>query len=174
MLTINGSRSGPGLASDLVMIFQNEFTTPSVSIASFAPESSATEARSPDAAGTAQDDGFGFLDILDAVNPLQHIPIVSTVYREVTGDEISNPARIAGGFLFGGVLGLVSSVANAIIDETTGKDIGDHLMALAGEPSAEPSAGSAGDLRFERARHAYEQLGNPETDSRLDYVVEAP
>jgi len=171
MLRNKGLWSGPGLAFDPVMIFQNEFTTPSVSVSSFTDESRATGARMPDA---AMDDGFGFLDVLDAVNPLQHIPIVSTVYREVTGDQISNPARIAGGFLFGGVLGLVSSIANAIIDETTGKDIGDHLMALAGESPAEVPGRTAGDLHFERARHAYEQLGSPETESRLDYVVEAP
>lgn len=156
------------------MIFQNEFTTPSASVSSFTDESRATGARMPDAADSAKDDGFGFLDVLDAVNPLQHIPIVSTVYREVTGDGISNPARIAGGFLFGGVLGLVSSIANAIIDETTGKDIGDHLMALADESPGEVPGRSAGDLRFERARHAYEQLDSPETASRLDYVIEAP
>ncbi|MDF1734470.1 MAG: hypothetical protein P1U37_04235 [Minwuia sp.] len=160
------------------MIFQNEFTTPSASIAAFAPERPervGADAGSSESARAADEDGFGFLDILDAVNPLQHIPIVSTLYREATGDEIGNPARIAGGFLFGGVLGLVSSVANAIIDETTGKDLGGHLMGLAGgdDPAGERN-GSASDLRFQRASDAYQQLGGADRESGLDYVVEAP
>ncbi|MGB6086494.1 MAG: hypothetical protein WBF74_07845, partial [Parvibaculum sp.] len=31
---------------------------------------------------------FGFSDFLDVINPLQHIPIVSSIYRELTGDEL--------------------------------------------------------------------------------------
>ena len=33
-------------------------------------------------------DGFTFFDFLDVINPLQHIPVVSTLYRSLTGDEI--------------------------------------------------------------------------------------
>ncbi len=33
-------------------------------------------------------DGFSFGDIVDIINPLQHIPVVSTIYREMTGDDI--------------------------------------------------------------------------------------
>jgi len=134
------------------------------------------ETRAPDtqAQASQDEDGFGFLDLLDAVNPLQHIPIVSSIYREVTGDEIGNPARIAGGFLFGGVIGLVSSIANAVIDETTGKDIGDHLMALVGDADDGTANRTADDLRFARARNAYEQLGSQPSDPMMDYTVEAP
>ncbi|MBT5049270.1 MAG: hypothetical protein HOM58_12290 [Rhodospirillaceae bacterium] len=32
--------------------------------------------------------GFSFGDFLDIINPLQHIPVVSTIYRMVTEDEI--------------------------------------------------------------------------------------
>jgi hypothetical protein len=42
------------------------------------------------------EDGFGFDDFLDIINPLQHLPPISLVYRELTGDEISAmapPAR---------------------------------------------------------------------------------
>ena len=31
-------------------------------------------------------DGFSFLDVLDIINPLQHLPVISTLYRQVTGD----------------------------------------------------------------------------------------
>ncbi|MBT5663730.1 MAG: hypothetical protein HOJ06_00205, partial [Rhodospirillaceae bacterium] len=42
------------------------------------------------------EDGLTFGDVLDIINPLQHIPVVSTLYRELTGDEISPGARMAG------------------------------------------------------------------------------
>lgn len=72
--------------------------------------------------------GFSFADLIDVINPLQHIPVVSSLYRRITGDEMGNSARIAGGALFGGVIGLATSVADAIVDKATGSDIGDHVM----------------------------------------------
>jgi len=53
------------------------------------------------AEGFGEGEGF-FSTLLDVINPLQHIPLVSTLYREITGDEISPSARILGGGLFGG------------------------------------------------------------------------
>jgi len=75
-------------------------------------------------------DGFTFDDFIDIINPLQHIPIVSTLYRQMTGDQIDPGSRVGGGTLFGGPIGLVSSVINVIVDETTGKDVGEHVLAL--------------------------------------------
>lgn len=77
-------------------------------------------------------DGFSFWDFLDIVNPLQHIPIVSTIYRAVTGDTIDPGARIAGGTLFGGPIGLAVSLAGAMVEEDTGKDMGQHALAMLG------------------------------------------
>lgn len=51
------------------------------------------------------DDGPSFRDVLDLVNPLQHIPVLGTLYRRVTGDTLAPVIRIAGGALFGGPLG---------------------------------------------------------------------
>ncbi len=79
------------------------------------------------------DDGLTFGDILDVVNPLQHIPIVSTLYREWTGDEIDPVPRIAGGALFGGVAGAIASLVNVVVDEITGSDIGEHVYEVAGD-----------------------------------------
>ena len=36
-----------------------------------------------------QEGGISFSDVLDIVNPLQHIPVVSTVYRMITSGQIS-------------------------------------------------------------------------------------
>lgn len=74
-------------------------------------------------------DSFEFADLLDVVNPLQHIPGVSSVYREITGDSIDAPARVAGGALFGGPVGFVASVFETIVAEASGDDIGGHMMA---------------------------------------------
>jgi hypothetical protein len=75
-------------------------------------------------------DGFTFLDFLDVVNPLQHVPVVATIYRSITGDEIDPGSRIAGSSLFGGPIGTVVALANVAIEQKTGQDIGSHMMAL--------------------------------------------
>jgi hypothetical protein len=61
---------------------------------------------------------------------LQHIPVISTFYRELTGDEISAPMRTLGGFLFTGPIGFVNGVVNGIVAEASGRDIGQNLFAL--------------------------------------------
>ncbi len=86
------------------------------------------------------EDGFTFGDFVDLINPLQHLPVVSTIYRALTGDEISPGARIVGDTLFGGIPGLIGSVINTAVEEFTGKDLGEHAIALfdADEPDAAP------------------------------------
>lgn len=51
------------------------------------------------------DDGLTFRDVLDLVNPLQHIPLVGNLYRRLTGDILDPAMRLAGGALFGGPIG---------------------------------------------------------------------
>ena len=59
------------------------------------------------------DDGFSFNDLLDLINPLQHIPVVATLYRAITNDEIAPGPRMVGGAIYlGGPLGFVSALAN--------------------------------------------------------------
>lgn len=63
---------------------------------------------------------MNFDDFIDMVNPLQHIPVVSAVYRAVSGENINPVSRVAGDALYGGVLGLASaglSAMGAIGDE---------------------------------------------------------
>ncbi len=78
------------------------------------------------------EDGFTFSDFLDIINPLQHIPIVNTVYRAMTGDKIDPGSRLVGGGLFGGPIGLVASVVSGMVEESTGKDPGEHALAALG------------------------------------------
>lgn len=84
------------------------------------------------------DDGFGFDDFLDIINPLQHIPVISSLYRELTGDEISPGSRIIGGGVFGGAIGVATSVINTAIEASTGKDAGEHVISLFQDEEVEP------------------------------------
>lgn len=96
--------------------------------------------------GSSNDSGsLSFLDIVDVVNPLHHIPGVSTVYRELTGDEISPAARVAGGSLYFGPIGFVGSTINAVVDTVTGYDIGGHVANLFEDEDAPSLAGGGSD-----------------------------
>lgn len=81
-------------------------------------------------------DGFGFLDLVDAVNPLHHIPIVGQIYRHISGDELSPASRVAGGSLYFGPIGGALSVVNVAVEHGTGKDMGDHVFALLSDDPA--------------------------------------
>jgi hypothetical protein len=87
--------------------------------------------------------GFTFHDLLDAINPLQHLPVISTVYRWITGDTIGNLPRIVGDALYGGIPGFVSGLVGVLLKEETGKDVGEHVVATlfgdskTGAPAAE-------------------------------------
>jgi hypothetical protein len=76
----------------------------------------------------SQDGAFGFQDLLDVVNPLQHIPGLNLLYREVTGDTIKPPAAIAGGALFGGALGFAGALLSAAFEDLTGDGPLDTLV----------------------------------------------
>ncbi len=88
--------------------------------------------------------GFSFDDLLDIVNPLHHIPVISTLYRALSGDTIKPVSRLAGGGLFGGLIGFASTVANLAFEKLTGKDFGDTALALITGPAHRP-----GDPRTE-------------------------
>lgn len=75
-------------------------------------------------------DGFSFSDILDAINPLQQIPGISTIYRETTGEAVSAGARLIGGALLGGPIGLALAFVNVAIENNSGRDIGGHLAHM--------------------------------------------
>lgn len=97
------------------------------------PESSSLspyQAGRPKLPDIVNDDFFSsFADLLDVINPLQHIPGISTAYQALTGDTMSAGAQIAGGALFGGPIGFIASIANAISEQETGKAVGENLFA---------------------------------------------
>ena len=98
-------------------------------------------AVNPSAAGAAPaqasavaakgDAGFSFDDLLDIVNPLQHLPVVSTLYRAISGDTIKPGAQLAGDTLYGGMMGFATSMGDLIFTKITGKSVGDTVLGWA-------------------------------------------
>lgn len=84
-------------------------------------------------------------DAVDAINPLQQLPVVGEIYRGVTGSTISGVARVAGGFLFGGIAGgLVAALTAAFAEAHDGQGPGEQLVAaLAGTGQQNEAAAAA-------------------------------
>lgn len=79
-----------------------------------------------------------FGEFLSALNPLQHLPGIGTIYRAVTGDTIAPVYRVVGGFLMGGPVGAIASAVGALAEaiwETSGTP--------AEAPAATPAIASA-------------------------------
>jgi hypothetical protein len=75
---------------------------------------------------------FDFHDILDVINPLQHLPVVSSIYRSEVKDEIGAVPRLLGSMLYGGgvvgaLIGAASAIVNIVVEHETGKDLGQHI-----------------------------------------------
>lgn len=86
------------------------------------------------AAKNSASGSYSFLDVIDMINPLQHIPVISNLYRAVTGDTIRQEVRIAGNLVFGaltGPVGVATGLGSAAVDGFTGKPVGDHVLAVA-------------------------------------------
>jgi hypothetical protein len=81
-------------------------------------------------------DTFGFADFIDIINPLQHIPIVATIYRNFSGDQMGAAPRVIGGALWGRVGGFITGVANVLVEWWSGKDIGDHIYSALFNPAS--------------------------------------
>ncbi|HUC67528.1 MAG TPA: hypothetical protein VMA53_19075 [Stellaceae bacterium] len=91
-----------------------------------------------------KDGSFSFHDVLDTLNPLQHLPLISTLYRWVTGDEPGNVASIVGDTLYGGPIGLAAGLFTAAFKAETGKEPGEMIAsAITGEDDGQLLSGTA-------------------------------
>jgi len=95
-----------------------------------AAASPAVAPADPKSASKSSDWDFSFHNLLSIVNPLEHLPIIGTLYRAITGTHIGVPERIAGDALYGGLWGAVSGIADAAFEAVTGKDFGSTVLAL--------------------------------------------
>jgi hypothetical protein len=102
-----------------------------------------------------------FGDFLSGLNPLQHLPVVGTIYRAATGDVAPAAMRVAGGFLMGGPLGAVAS-AVGVMAEAMFSDAGPRLAEAwdarhgGGGHAATPAAAPVAHAAYGRWA-----LGNP-------------
>ena len=108
----------------------------------------ATSTANPDPASH----GITFRELLSDLNPLQHIPIIGTIYRAMTGDTIPETARTIGSLavsgLVGGPIGMLTNLAFLAIEKATGVDpekIGQEILASLGVRSDSATAVAASD-----------------------------
>ena len=91
---------------------------------------------------------MSFRDILSALNPLQYLPVIGTIYRAVTGDQIPEPLQRVGSLiasgLLGGPVGVLIGVAVMMGEKVSGIDLdkaGQRMLtgvAPARTPAAAP------------------------------------
>lgn len=73
-----------------------------------------------------------FDEVLRALNPLHHIPVVGTIYRAVTGDEIQPAFRVLGSLLTGGPVSAITTALTAMVEMT--QPVTRMREVLAGRP----------------------------------------
>jgi len=59
-----------------------------------------------------------FEELLRALNPLHHIPVVGTIYRAVTGEEIQPAFRVLGALVTGGPVSAITAALTSLIEMT--------------------------------------------------------
>lgn len=131
---LNERTAGP-MPSFGSMVYQTALAAQGMHYAPQGPTSLDADSASPDIAYDVEkekDDGFSFGDVIDIINPLQHLPVIGTLYRKITGDTIGSFSSLVGGTLFGGPIGAISSGINLALKEGTGKDIAENAMSLVG------------------------------------------
>lgn len=117
-------------------------------------------APSPDGAVKAfnHDDGPNFSDVLDILNPLQHIPIINTIYQHLTGDSEGAVADVAGGTLWTGPLGLVTSLIDLAVKSDTGKSVSDNILSWLGFEDDDQPVKTAQAQQAEQAQQQQEAV----------------
>lgn len=99
------------------------------------------------AANVQTAENFSFGDLLDTLNPLQHIPVISSIYRAVAGEDIHPAARVAGDVIYGGlggvasgVIAIASATGDSVMESQTGHDATGHIvLAMLGDDDAQPA-----------------------------------
>lgn len=109
-------------------------------LSSFAPK------QQQDEVIISKDESFGFFDLLDMINPLQHIPLLNIAYQKITGDTIKPISRIIGGAVFGGAMGAASGLITAAIQDGTGKTPLDNAISLISNDDSDGEAKAYKDL----------------------------
>ena len=115
----------------------------------------AANGTGPPATAASDAPHLSFHDVLSALNPVQYVPVVGSIYRAVTGDTPPEPLRTIGSFLAsglaGGPIGLAINAGVTAAEKMSGIDP-DHIMhailadaGLVGDDASSPgrTAGQA-------------------------------
>lgn len=118
-----------------------------------------------------QERHYSFRDVLESVNPIQHIPVVGHLYRQATGTQLHPIARMAAG-IAGGPVSAASAFANMALESGTGRDLAGHVIdRLAGRRvQADQMAG--GSYVFRPAEGAAPQR-NTTPDTSTENMADA-
>jgi hypothetical protein len=81
-----------------------------------------------------------FHRLLDVINPLQHLPLVGTAYRAITGDHMGPVEKVMGDTLYGGLWGAVTSIADVAFEGITGKSFEDTVLGWFSHDKAKVAA----------------------------------
>ena len=73
------------------------------------------------------DDGISVQDGFDALNIVNHLPVVSDIYEQTTSTHIAAASSLAGSFIYGGLGGLAYNAVDLTIEGITGKSISSNL-----------------------------------------------
>lgn len=93
-----------------------------------------------------------FKEVWQAINPLQNIPIIGSIYRALTGDEPTPTARAVGGLIYGGPIGLlIAGISNLASEAAGGDPIEKSVARLAGKDAPLPEVASAKPAATEAA-----------------------
>lgn len=121
---------------------------------------------------TKQTEAFQFADVVDIINPLQHLPVVNMVYRGLTGDTINPMSQIIGSAIYGGPVGAVTGTINAVAQVQTGKDFGDHMLGFAGLTNKQPKSVPTPLMGFAGLEQKEEYKGDMnDPAARLDHAA---
>jgi hypothetical protein len=85
-----------------------------------------------------------FSDFVALLNPLQNLPVVGTIYRQMTGDVPHPAARVIGGLIWGGPLGLIGAALTYVAEQVSGKGTTEIVKSIFdGGATAPPLAEAA-------------------------------
>ncbi len=127
---------------------------------------SLTQPTKPPQTQAAGGQHTSFLDVLSALNPLQYLPVIGTIYRAATGDRPPESVRIAGSLiasgLMGGPIGLAIGAASTALQQATGLSL-DSAMDDIIHPSSPSTARTQIAARSGGAANSFEGDTPPPT-----------
>lgn len=130
-------------------------------------------------ASVTGDAELSFSDILDAINPLQHIPLVSSVYRAIADEDINPVARVTGDIMYGGALGMasaivggVASIGDSAMIAKNGQSMAGTIIAAMG--SEEPTASDTPKTEVAENTSSDEKVALSPTETAQAKQADAP